>query len=113
MLPNAAEFIQLVKKAAVEAVEATKPVKVYFGIVVQVKPLQVQVEQKLTVGESHLVLAQSLAAHRLSITGKRLSDNTGIGELEITIQNRLAVGDRVLLIRKQGGQDYVVVDKTG
>jgi hypothetical protein len=112
-LPNAAEFLQLVKKAAVEAVEATKPVKVYFGRVVCVEPLQIQVEQKLTIGESHLVLAQSLAAHRLSITGKRLSDDTSIGELEVTVQNRLVVGDMVLLIRMQGGQKYVVVDKTG
>ena len=36
-MPNAAEFLQLVKKAAVDAVEATKPVKIYFGRVVQMK----------------------------------------------------------------------------
>lgn len=112
-MPNAAEFLQLVKKAAVDAVEATKPVKIYFGRVVQMKPLQVQVEQKLTVGGSHLVLAQSLTEHKLSLTGKKLADGTSIGELEITVQNRLAVGDGVILVRQQGGQKYVVVDKTG
>ena len=40
MLPNA---VELVKQAAVEAVEATKPVQYLFGKVISVSPLKIQV----------------------------------------------------------------------
>lgn len=35
------------------------------------------------------------------------------GKKRVTIHNGLAAGDEVLLVRKQGGQEYVVVDKIG
>ena len=38
------------KRAAVDAVAAGKPVNVCFGVVLGTAPLQVKVEQKLTLG---------------------------------------------------------------
>ena len=44
MLADAVEFVKLVKKAAVEAYEATKPVQVCFGKVIKASPLDIIVE---------------------------------------------------------------------
>ena len=99
MLADAVEFVKLVKKAAVEAYEATKPVQVCFGKVIKVLPLEIIVDQKLTLGKSQLVLAREVTAD---------------GEKKkITIHNGLVVGNEVILLRQQDGQKYIVVDRTG
>lgn len=42
-MPNA---VELVKQAAVQAVDASKPVHMVFGQVISVSPLKIQVDQK-------------------------------------------------------------------
>ena len=81
------EFLKIVKKAAVDAVNAEKPVNVCFGKVVGTSPIEISVEQKMTLGAAQLILTNTV------------KDNT------------LLVGDSVCLLRMQGGQKYVVVDK--
>ena len=43
-MPDANELVNTLKRAAVEAVEAGKPVNVYFGEVVSASPLKINVE---------------------------------------------------------------------
>lgn len=89
LLPDAVEFVKVIKKTSVEAVEATKPVNVFFGKVVSVSPLEINVEQKLTLGRLQLIVAERL------------------------ITEQLKKNDEVILIRQQGGQKYVVIDRIG
>lgn len=81
------EFLKIVKKAAVDAVNAEKPAAVCFGKVVGTSPLEISVEQKMTLGAAQLILTNTV------------KDDT------------LLAGDGVCLLRMQGGQKYVVVDK--
>lgn len=81
-----ANMIELIKKAAVEAVAASKPVAIVFGKVISAAPLKIQVDQRLTLDGDFLVLTQ-------------------------TVSGTLAPGDRVLMLMAQGGQSYVVLDK--
>ena len=74
------------KEAGVNANESKRPVNVCFGGVVSTSPIKVSIDQKLTLGAKQLVLTQ-------------------------TIANTLQTGDTVVLIRMQGGQRYVVIDK--
>jgi orotate phosphoribosyltransferase len=88
-LADAVELIKLIKKAAIEAVNATNPAAVCFGKVTKASPLKIYVEQKLTLTAKQLVLARKVT------------------------ENRLVVGDEVILFREQGGQRYIVVDRVG
>lgn len=36
-----------------------------------------------------------------------------MGKIQVTVHNGLVVGDEVILLRQQGGQKYIVVDKIG
>ena len=131
-MPNAAELTKVIKRAAVEAVDASKPVQICFGKVTGVSPLKILVEQKLTLGEAQLVLTRSVTAHKIEVGGGNIQDfyYTGsapesgalpvepphlhaVGRIQITVDNGLAVGDEVILLRQQGGQKYIVVDKIG
>ena len=51
LLPDAVRFLQVVKRAAVDAVRAMKPVEICFGQVTGISPLKILVEQKLPLEE--------------------------------------------------------------
>lgn len=62
-MSDAAELVRLIKRAALEAVEAEKPAAVCFGRVVSAAPLKISVEQRLTLGENQLILTEAVKNH--------------------------------------------------
>lgn len=131
-MPDAVEFVKTIKRAALDAVKASKPVEVCFGKVTSASPLKILVEQKLPLGEGQLILTRNVTNFKTYITGGNVknyyytgSDTDGgtapvvpshvhaIGKVQITVHNGLVVGDEVILIRQQGGQKYIVVDRIG
>ncbi len=130
-MPDANELVDTLKRAAVEAVEAGKPVNVYFGEVVSASPLKINVEQKMILGEKQLILSRNVTDFKTKITAGNIKNyyytgdvNSGtapvspshvhaVGTIEVTIHNGLAVGDEVILIRQQEGQRFIVVDRIG
>ena len=110
-MPDAVEFVKLVKKASVEAMEAAKPVNVYFGEVVGTSPLRINVEQKMILGESQIVLTRNVTDFKTAVTVSWNTDDNSAKE--VTVHNGLAVSDKVLLIRQQSGQKYFVMDRIG
>lgn len=132
MLADANELVETLKRAAVEAMEAKKPVNVYFGEVVSAAQLQINVEQKMVLGEKQLILSRNVTNFKTSITGGNIKNYyyTGsttdsgtapvspshvhaVGKIEITVHNGLVVGDEVILIRQQEGQKFIVLDRIG
>jgi len=133
LLADATELLTAMKKAALDAMEASKPVNVFFGKVLSTSPLQIDVEQKMILGKAQLVLSRSVTDYKTSITGGNVKNYyyTGanppeggtapvspdhvhaIGKVNITVHNALKVGDEVILIRQQGGQKYIVIDRIG
>lgn len=130
-MPDANGLVDTLKRAAVEAVKAGKPVNVYFGEVVSASPLKINVEQKMILGEKQLVLSRNVTDFKTKITAGNIKNyyytgdvNSGtapvspshvhaVGTIEITVHNGLAVGDGVILIRQQEGQRFIVVDRIG
>lgn len=116
-MPDAVELVKAIKKAAVDANEASKPVQICFGKVVSAAPLKIFVEQKLILGEPQLVLTRNVTDFVIEVTmewdteEETAHKHTISGKKKLTVHNRLAVGEEVILIRKQGGQEYIVVDR--
>ena len=162
------DLLNTIKKAASEAVEASKPVALMYGKVLSVSPLQINVEQKMILNSAQLVLTRNVTdydtevtidwetenksmnanhAHELSgdvsvsstatvspnpdgenvtiqnnVTNTMAVEQKNInlthkhdieGRKAIRIHNGLKVNDEVLLLRMQGGQKYIVIDKVG
>lgn len=131
-MADANELVETLKRAAVEAIEAKKPVNVYFGEVVSAAPLKINVEQKMVLGEKQLILSRNVTNFKTSIsagniknyyyTGSTTDSGTApvspshvhaVGKIEITVHNGLVVGDEVILIRQQEGQKFIVLDRIG
>ena len=76
-MPDAVKFVKTVKKAAVEAVEASKPVQVCFGSVKSTEPLKIFVDQKMMLGENQLVLSRNVTNFQTTVSGDCLSPLSG------------------------------------
>lgn len=122
-------FLKTMKKSALEAFEATKPTQICFGKVISESPLKIIVDQKMTLGAAQLILSRNVTDYYNDITvlgwwTENMSGGGGdasfaahkhpiAGRKHIIVHNRLLVGDEVILIRQQGGQKYIVIDRVG
>lgn len=132
MLLDNNDLLVAIKKSAVEAVGAMNPTALVFGKVTSSSPLKINVEQKMTLTATQLVLTRNVTDYKTKIS----FDNPEIKQVfttwnmnesvesspskitfknkikhDITIYNGLAVGDGVVLMRMQGGQKYLVLDR--
>lgn len=145
MLADASELLTTIKKAALDAVESKKPVNVFFGTVISVNPLKIDVEQKMILEKEQLVLARNVTDFKSLVTvqwetekeetththkvqgsdseGESIDLTSGtqskkhihdvVGQKEMTFHFGLEQNDEVILIRQQGGQKYIVIDRIG
>lgn len=67
-MADANDLVKAMKKAARDEREASKPVNVFFGEVVSESPLKINVEQKMVLGESQLVLCRSVTEYTTMVT---------------------------------------------
>ena len=67
-MPDMNAFLSDVKRAAVEAVQAGKPFGFMLGKVTSVSPLKVQVDQKLELAASQLILTNAVRDYTVSMT---------------------------------------------
>ena len=116
-LPDYSGLVKAMKKAGVEATSAGGPVTVCFGKVTGTSPLQILVDQKMTLGSAQLVLTRNVTDYEVSVTIDWKTEKTQehehalSGEKKMTIHNSLVKGDDVVLLRQQGGQKYIVIDR--
>lgn len=111
-------MLQAIKKAAEDAIAASNPVNVLFGEVILDQPLQIKVDQRFTLTPEFLVLTERVTEYKIDLSHTHeyvydgdLRDTSVALEDLITIRKGLEIGDNVLLLRMQGGQKYVVLDR--
>lgn len=69
------DIVGIVKRAAIEAVEASKPVNLLFGTVASVAPLTIQVDQKTILTAAMLILCESVVDHWEDVTVSLADEN--------------------------------------
>lgn len=105
MQPNK-NLLQIIKQIAMEAVTASKPADFLYGTVTSVSPLKIKIDQKLTLTSAFLVLTSAVKDADVEMI-------IGGTKQKVTIKNGLNKGEHVILLRKQGGQRYLVLDRVG
>jgi len=113
------DIAALIKRAAAEAVESEKPAAVMFGVVERAEPIAINVEQKMTLTEAQLVFMRDVTDHGVSMTVSHSTETGGdpahshayTGKKSFLVHGGLQVGDKVVLLREQGGQRFVVLGR--
>ncbi|WP_240415663.1 DUF2577 domain-containing protein [Paenibacillus periandrae] len=115
-------ILNIIKQAGSGAVEAGNPVNILFGNVTSSNPLEVNVDQRFTLSEDFLIIPESLTAFTIELNHQHSYQDAGAGGdgtrstdtalMEpIVIRRGLEAGDKVLLVRMQGGQQFIVLDR--
>lgn len=122
-MPN---LVELIKTAATQAVDNSMPAGVYYGTVVGVSPLKINIEQRFTLERSDLLLSSLVQDFSVDMAVDSVTENTGGGSGEssfashshayrgtktFTVKLGLKSGEKVILLRVQGGQKYLVLDR--
>jgi hypothetical protein len=110
--------IDIIKKIAIAAVNSNNPVNVLIGTVVKASPLEIEIHQKLKLTKEFLILTERVTRYEVDlehdhsnsggVTTKALTDKL---LKETPIRTGLIKGDKVVLMRVQGGHQFVVLDK--
>lgn len=128
-------LVRAIKKAAVEAVRAENPMGVCHGTVTGISPLEITTDQKLILGEKQLILTNAVRDYTVEMTvdhvtevishGHSVTDTyTGGGTAQpvdhshpykgrksFRVHLGLKMGEKVILLRCDGGQQFVVLDR--
>lgn len=102
---NNNDILLMIKKAALDVVNANKPVEILYGTVETASPLAIRVNQTTLLQEINLVLTRNVSNYSIQFLEATLGTST------LYLQNSLVQGEKVVLIKLQGGQDYLVLDR--
>lgn len=121
-------MVDAIKRAALDAVESSKPCDLRFGTVVSEAPLSIRISEQFTLPQAALIVPEHLTKHETKITitadyGWKTQDEKTCAneethnhkilsnEHKVMVHNELKIGDKVVLIRMQGGQFYYVAGR--
>ena len=79
------DFLRAIKRASLEAVDASQPAEPLIGTVASISPISITINQRLILSSGNIIV---------------LSSAVGVSE-----------GDRVALIRFTGGQKFLLLGK--
>lgn len=122
-------MLDLIKKAALDAVDSTKPIRLLEAEVVTEPPdikIRLKGNQKLVIPKELLIISERLQSHRrtVSLTNGFVSGTTSSNEnhgheveelvweeAQATFADTLKAGDRVMVAAVQGGQSFFILDR--
>lgn len=123
-----AKLEQALKQLVLNSVEYGKPVEIYAGTVETESPLTIRLDVNIEpLEEDELILTNAVKDHEVDITVGHSTEEFELiegamtdikshkheykGRKKITIHNGLKVGEGVILLREQGGQRFIVLDR--
>lgn len=99
-----ADLIDVIHSINQESMDGRKPADIAYGTVTSISPLAVQLQTTMQpIPEKSLILTSSVIAKTVPVQG-------GQGGT-VTINEGLAVGDKVVMLRVSRGQRYIVLSK--
>ncbi len=119
-------LLDVIKRAAIDAVNSSNPSDYLFGEVMTVNPLSIKVDQKQILTEEFLVLTWAVKDHYIDMTVDHTTEKAAggsghaayashnhqyVGRKSFLVHNDLVVGEHVVLGIMRGGQKLIVIDR--
>lgn len=115
-------LLDTIKRAGLVAVNSENPVNLLFGEVIEKDPLVIKVDQRFDLTADFLIVPESLTPLEINLQHEHqyqdasesgTSTRTTQAALNepIVIRRGLEIGDRLILLRVQGGQKYLILDR--
>lgn len=110
---------ETIKSITKNYINASDQCTFMYGTVISATPVTVFVNEKLTLGSEFLVVCKHLTDYEYEVEIKDKTDVAGspphnhpLSSIKkIKVKNALQPGEKVVLVRQQGGQKYLVIDR--
>lgn len=127
-MTSMALLIDTIKEIARNEVNNGNPVNVIFGTVTSEAPLKIAIDQWGELTQEFLILAREVTDYDVEMTVDHMTEKMQggggdpsftahahpyKGRKVFTVHKSLKTGEKVILIRMQGGQKYLVLDRVG
>lgn len=115
-----AQLIDSIKTIAKNCIQESDPCTFLFGTVESAAPLKIRIDDKLVLDRDALVIPRYLTDHEQEIEAEFDTETSGSPEhkhpvnlatIKIKVKNVLKSGEKVIVLRQQGGQKYMVLDR--
>jgi len=113
---SANRFIDLIKTIEKDSRSREQGFAIMYGTVVSADPLQIKVDNRFYLDEESLILTTNVIEKKISLshTHTYASGTTDAAlESDITIIEALSVSEKVMLLRIEDGQRFVILDRLG
>lgn len=140
---SASTFVELMKTLATNVNNTERPVSIHFGTVLSEEPdITIKIDQKKILTKEFITLARNVTDHNVDMTVDHWTEDAdptetsakggGAGDAAFEshshehshkhpykgrktflVHRKLLVGEKVIVLSVQGGQNYVVLDRIG
>lgn len=86
---------------------------VVYGTVISPKPLKVQLSNNMVLTEDFIVLGKHIGKFKIKGKVTKHKHDEVKGETELEFDNSLESGDKVTMIRLDGGQQFYLFERLG
>jgi hypothetical protein len=111
-------MVNIIKKIALAAMESVKPAEVRIGEILSVSPIEIKIGEKLIIKAPRLIFPEHtpkagnwLVPHVHSFIVDGAARDTSEELSPLCAAAPLDEGDRLILLRAQGGEFYVVLGR--
>nr|WP_321026929.1 DUF2577 domain-containing protein [Clostridium neonatale] len=106
-------MIQTIKKASMGAYNASNPLNIEFGTVIDSKNLTIRVEQKKTLPKEFFLVPESLTRYEVDLRHSHSTEDGSTGNSldNLVVREGLKNGDGVILLKIKSGSKYLILDK--
>lgn len=114
---DATTLLKGVKQAAVEAVETQRPFSLIYGEVTSADPLTISVDQDYEIDEDQIILTNAVRDYVVKMEVDHTTETADghvhgySGTKEFKVKLALKKGETVIMLRADGGQDFIVLDR--
>ena len=120
------ELFQVLHRICKQAMQQSVPSDYIYGKVTNIQPLEVTLESREVIPEEFLTLTDAVRDYEVDISVSHLTENRSggggysefashnhaySGRKQITVHNALSIGEEVVLLQQQGGQDFLILNR--
>lgn len=104
MLSKDYSWKDLITQIVKDVIARSKPTSFFFATVESTSPLTIRRDQKFVLDSSMLLIADSVknTEKEITINGQKQT---------VTIHDNLKVGEKVLILQNNGGQEFVILER--
>lgn len=106
-------LVKLIQGIVLETVKASSPMDVRYATVKSLSPLTIVLQNNLLEVKSPVVsMCESLTEKKITVKWHDTTDS-GVDNFEddYVVRDGIAVGDKVVTLRFNSGQHYLIIDK--